>query len=110
MCKAVARVFNPCREACSRWEARVKNPCYMLAISVFALCFVGVGCRKEDMADQPRQDTMDESRFFPDGQSARPLIDGTVPRGHRPIHDVIVAVSSGTNEPEATSFPNDVKV
>ncbi len=74
------------------------------------LLLIFAGCRKEDMADQPRQDPMDESKFFPDGQSARPLIEGTVARGHRPIKDVIVAVSSGTNEPEATSFPAEYKV
>jgi mono/diheme cytochrome c family protein len=76
----------------------------------FGILVLLTGCRKEDMADQPRQDTMDESRFFPDGQSARPLIDGTVPRGHAPIHDVLVAVSAGTQEPEATTFPADFKV
>jgi mono/diheme cytochrome c family protein len=34
------------------------------------------------MADQPRYDPMEESKFFPDGQSARPLLPGTVARGH----------------------------
>jgi mono/diheme cytochrome c family protein len=98
------------------------------SITIFGLLalIVACGCRKEDMADQPRQDTMDESRFFPDGQSARPLIDGTVPcdpavgRGdsparmepgiHIPVRDVITAVSSGTNEPEATAFPAGFQV
>lgn len=64
------------------------------------------GCRKQDMADQAKQDTYDQSKFFADGQSARPLIEGTVPRGHRPVKDALFAVSS-TNEPEATSFPKD---
>lgn len=79
----------------------------ILGILVLAL---PAGCRKQDMQDQPRQDTFDQSRFFPDGQSARPLVDGTVARGHRPVRDVIFAVSSGTNEPEATAFPADVKI
>jgi len=114
----VARVSNPCRDALRsprapgdlrRW-ARVENGCYgVLLVLVLGLLAI-TGCRKEDMADQPRQDTFDESRFFPDGQSARPLVEGTVPRGHRPIHDLLTAVSSGNNEPEATAFPNDFKI
>src|SRR4051794_32923766 len=79
-----------------------------VVISGLTICLLG--CRKQDMQDQPRQDTFDQSRFFPDGQSARPLVDGTVARGHRPVRDVIFAVSSGTNEPEATTFPPDVKI
>jgi mono/diheme cytochrome c family protein len=39
------------------------------------------GCR-QDMHDQPRYRTLAPSRFFPDGASARPLVDGTVARGH----------------------------
>lgn len=87
------------------------HPLFSIALTGVLLGSIG-GCRKEDMADQPRQDTMDQSGFFPDGQSARPLINGTVPRGHNniPVHDVITAVSSGTNEPEATAFPKDFKV
>ena len=98
--------------------------CGLLAL--FAALVFSQGCRKEDMADQPRQDTMDESKFFPDGQSARPLVDGTVPtdstmgRGaipgrerpavDPPVRDILVAVTSGTSEPEATAFPTDMKV
>lgn len=64
------------------------------------------GCRKEDMADQPRYDPLEHSDFFADGQSARPLVEGTVPRGHPPVHDQLVAVrSTNISIPEATSFP-----
>ncbi len=38
------------------------------------------GCRGE-MYDQPREDTYDTSAFFENGQSARPLVAGTVARG-----------------------------
>jgi mono/diheme cytochrome c family protein len=92
----------------SEKSRNILDSCAVLA--VLATLILSQGCRKEDMADQQRQDPMDESKFFPDGQSARPLIDGTVPRGHAPIHDVLVAVTSGTNEPEATAFPADVKI
>ncbi len=46
------------------------------------LCLVLVsGCRL-DMHDQPRYKPLAASRFFPDGRSARPLVKGTVARGH----------------------------
>jgi mono/diheme cytochrome c family protein len=38
------------------------------------------GCRL-DMHDQPRHRPLGASSFFPDGRSARPLVDGTVARG-----------------------------
>ena len=78
------------------------------SITIFALLLlVAAGCRKEDMADQARQDTMDESQFFADGQSARPLVAGTVPRGHPPIHDSVFAVTQSPSDLEATAFPFD---
>jgi mono/diheme cytochrome c family protein len=58
------------------------------------------------MADQPRYDPLQHSDFFADGQASRPLVEGTVPRGHPMVHDQLFAVTS-TNiaMPEATSFP-----
>jgi mono/diheme cytochrome c family protein len=77
-----------------------------MRVSTCALCvlLVFAGCRKEDMAEQPRYNPMDASRFYPDGRSARPLVQGTVPRGGRPVSDSIFAVTAAT-APEATSFP-----
>ena len=43
--------------------------------------FVGIGCR-QDMHDQPKYIPLRASDFFGDGRSARPLIEGTVARGH----------------------------
>lgn len=40
-----------------------------------------VGCR-QDMQDQPKFIPLRSSTFFADGRSARPLIEGTVARGH----------------------------
>jgi mono/diheme cytochrome c family protein len=39
-----------------------------------------LGCR-QDMADQPRAEPLEPSRFFADGQSARPPVPGAVARG-----------------------------
>ena len=40
-----------------------------------------VGCQQK-MADQPRYDPLVKSDFFGDKRSARPLVEGTVARGH----------------------------
>jgi mono/diheme cytochrome c family protein len=40
-----------------------------------------VACQQE-MASQPSYKPLDPSEFFPDGRSARPLVSGTIPRGH----------------------------
>ena len=42
---------------------------------------VCAGCHR-DMQDQPRYETNEASDFFIDGKSARPLVAGTVARGH----------------------------
>jgi mono/diheme cytochrome c family protein len=44
-----------------------------------AICVVG--CTQE-MAEQPRYDPLEPSAFFTDGRSARPPVEGTVPRGY----------------------------
>lgn len=40
-----------------------------------------VACEQKAMKYQPRHDPMEASSFFEDGQSARPLVEGTVARG-----------------------------
>ncbi|MFZ4506909.1 MAG: c-type cytochrome [Fimbriimonas sp.] len=51
------------------------------ALWLIGLSLMLAGCHT-DMWVQPRQDTLLESNFFPDGQSARPLVAGTVARDH----------------------------
>src|SRR5258708_17000952 len=48
----------------------------MLAMGLLAL----TGCRQQ-MASQPAYRPFQPSSFFADGRSARPLVEGTVPRG-----------------------------
>jgi len=48
------------------------------------LLVAAVGCR-QDMHDQPKYKPLRESTFFPDGRASRPLVPGTVARGH--LHD-----------------------
>jgi mono/diheme cytochrome c family protein len=48
------------------------------------------GCSEHDMVTQPKYKTLQPSDFFTDGQSSRPVVPGTIARGHlriNPIHD-----------------------
>jgi len=44
------------------------------------LALLAAACRQQ-MDDQPRYEPLEASRFFPDGQSSRPRVEGTVARG-----------------------------
>lgn len=46
-----------------------------------ALLALLAGCSEQDMVVQPKYETYQESAFFADGMSARPLVAGTVARG-----------------------------
>lgn len=48
----------------------------MLLMLMWALA----GCRKEDMAEQPKLTPHQPSKFFADGNTARPLVEGTISR------------------------------
>jgi hypothetical protein len=52
---------------------------------LLALCLGAAGllagCERNDMMDQPRHEPMEESNFFPDKQSSRPIVPGTIARG-----------------------------
>ncbi|MGH7831974.1 MAG: c-type cytochrome [Candidatus Binatia bacterium] len=56
---------------------------WRLALSALpsALCVLLVVACRQQMADQPRHEPLQESGFFADGRSARPLVPGTVARG-----------------------------
>ncbi len=54
----------------------------MLGIGYLALCLsIMAGCTQQ-MSDQPRYKPLEASTFFEDGRSSRPLVPGTVARGH----------------------------
>jgi hypothetical protein len=52
----------------------------LFGIALAVLTF-GTGCQQK-MADQPSYKPLDANTFFPDGRSARPVVAGTVARGH----------------------------
>jgi mono/diheme cytochrome c family protein len=47
-----------------------------------ALAFLTLTACRQDMQDEPRYKPLSESDFFSDHRSARPMVDGTVARGH----------------------------
>ncbi|HWA99069.1 MAG TPA: cytochrome c [Pirellulales bacterium] len=52
-----------------------------LAIAAGSLFAALVGCH-HDMQDQPRYEPLEGNSFFADGLASRPLVAGTVARGH----------------------------
>ena len=54
-----------------------RNHAALMALSAVLLS----GCR-QDMQDQPRYKPLQRSNFFQDGRSARPILAGTIARGH----------------------------
>ena len=69
----------------------------VLAVAVLA------GCR-QDMHDQPRYIPLRPSTFFADGRSERPLIEGTIPRGHL-NDDVALFTGKGPDGKPLDTFP-----
>src|SRR4029079_16895778 len=64
------------------------------------------GCKRDDMADQPKYNPLEESQFFADGKSARPLVPGTVPRD-RDLPSVARYEAQASNQ-EMTAFPIEI--
>jgi mono/diheme cytochrome c family protein len=60
------------------------------------------GCR-QDMHDAPRYDPLEASEVFPNGASARPLVEGTIARDHLSDDELLTTGKAG-GQP-ATVFP-----
>lgn len=58
---------------------------FLLSSAAFA-CLVLTACR-QDMQDEPRYRPLAQSDFFSDHRSARPMVEGTVARGHLRIDE-----------------------
>jgi mono/diheme cytochrome c family protein len=76
----------------------------MRHILLLMICIVGMltGCQQE-MAEQPSYRPLEESAFFPDERSARPLPAGAVPRGPLQVADPLY---SGLSD-HPTSAPQE---
>ncbi|HZN67081.1 MAG TPA: cytochrome c [Tepidisphaeraceae bacterium] len=62
------------------------------------------GCEREDMHNQARYEPLEESEFFADGQSSRPLVAGTVAQGQVLRDDPRVNARTTSNE-YAQTYP-----
>jgi hypothetical protein len=49
---------------------------------IFCVLVAGLAACRQDMHDQPKYEPLEAGAMFTDGQSARPLIEDTVPRGY----------------------------
>ena len=74
---------------------------------IVMLCLVALvcGCRP-DMYNQPRNNPLSTSDFFSDGAGARPLVPGTIARGHLEDDTAFYTGKIGTNL--VTEFPMPV--
>jgi hypothetical protein len=80
--------------------ARSFSVAFVAFVSLTAM--ISTGCR-QDMHDQPKYIPMRESSFFADAQSARPLVAGTVARGH--LNDDPLLYTGKQGDGDATMFP-----
>jgi mono/diheme cytochrome c family protein len=75
----------------------------LLPFVIGVLVCVTAGCR-QDMHDQPKYRPYRESSFFADDLSARPVVAGTVPRGHL-NDDPLLYTGKDDGGAVATVFP-----
>jgi mono/diheme cytochrome c family protein len=59
----------------------------------------------ERMDDQPRYEPLEQSAFFADGRSARPIVKGTVPRGRWFENEAVATGRSGGRLVDAIPVP-----
>ena len=78
----------------------MRNSARLLLVLLIGL--PGLACRR-DMHDQPKYIPLRESAFFTDQRSARPLVSGTVARGH--LREDALLYTGKLNGADATMFP-----
>jgi len=77
----------------------------LVAACALAAAVLVAGCR-QDMHDQPRFKPYAKSDFYADQRSARPLVDGTVARGH--LNDDTMLVTGKVDGTPAAVFPFEI--
>jgi mono/diheme cytochrome c family protein len=78
-------------------QAAARHPLSSILYPLFSLALLATGCRKSDMANQPKfYHPYHETGMFADGTTARPLPEGTVARGHLQLEkDVFTGMQAG---------------
>ena len=108
--------MNPSGQHCHRRRTRFCGPSLSsrsgpappttrrrLSVLVLLVCLLA-GCRQE-MFDQPRLNTLQESEIFADGGATRPLPPHTVARGQLNEDEVFYTGKLGTNLVAVFPFP-----
>jgi len=72
-------------------------------------CFGFAACQQK-MADQPRYEPLQKSEFFDDQRASRPLVEGTVARGHLDADEQLYSGKIGGEPVKAFPFPIDQQV
>jgi len=73
---------------------------------LLALCAIVVLSCRQDMHDQPKYEPLERSTFFGDERSARPIVEGTVARGH--LRDNPEYFTGKNGEAFVTTFPLEI--
>lgn len=96
---------RPTRERVSRSAFRlpaIRHPRYAIGV----LLLLGSAACRQDMHDQPKYKPLKASSFFADGRGSRPLVPGTVARGH--LNDDLLLYTGKADGGFATVFPAPV--
>ena len=82
---------------------------WTLAAAALAVLIPLSGCR-QDMQDEPKMVPQRESKFFADGRSVRPQVEGTVARGQLDANSYFYTGLIGQTEQDAMPFPATMTV
>lgn len=73
------------------------------AATAMVVLMVLLGCERNDMHNQPREEAYEASDFFADGKSARPIVQGTVALGSLRDKRLVEAATDDNN-----TFPFEI--
>lgn len=76
---------------------------------LIATCLWGIACQQK-MADQPRYEPLQKSDFFDDQRAARPIVEGTVARGHLNADEQLYTGKADGEPAKTFPFPIDRQV
>jgi len=94
---------HPCGDRRPRPSGRAKLD-RLLAVGAILVAALTSACRL-DMHEQPRQNPLSYSDFYPDHRSARPPVEGTVARGQLGADAYFYTGKLGTNPGDVMPFP-----
>ena len=69
------------------------------------VCLLALGACRQDMHNQPKYIPLRDSQFFPNGSSARPLVDDTVARGTLQDDSAFYTGKEGTQVVDTLQVP-----